>query len=117
MSDPATVARYTPDDLLKMPDGDRYELVDGQLVEHNMSMLATFVAGVIYHLIAKHCFAHQTGWPFPEGATYQCFPAAPNQVRKADVSVFRWERRTWADVQTEGHCRLAPDLVVEVVSP
>jgi len=29
----ATEARYTPEDLLAMPDGKRYELVDGRLVE------------------------------------------------------------------------------------
>src|SRR5262249_42592629 len=57
------------------------------------------------------------GWPFPEGATYRCFPARPNQVRKADLSVFRWERRTMVNIQAEGHCPVAPDLVVEVVSP
>ncbi len=34
-------SRYTPEDLLKMPDGDMYELVDGQLVEHTMSKWAS----------------------------------------------------------------------------
>ena len=28
--------RYTPEDLLAMPDGENYELVDGRLVERNM---------------------------------------------------------------------------------
>jgi hypothetical protein len=37
--------QYTPEDLLTMPDGDRYELVDGELVERNMSALSSFVAG------------------------------------------------------------------------
>jgi Uma2 family endonuclease len=117
MSGIAITPRYTPDDLLRMPDGDHYELIDGQLVEREMCMLASFVAGVIYHLLARHCFPKQAGWPFHEGTTYQCFPAHPNQVRKADVSVFRWERRTTVDIRAEGHCLLHPDLVVEVVSP
>ena len=30
---------YTPEDLLSMPDGKNYELVDGHLVERNMSRL------------------------------------------------------------------------------
>src|SRR5262249_42419722 len=45
MSTVATPTRYTPEDLLKMPDGDRYELVDGQLVEHTMSLWSSYVAG------------------------------------------------------------------------
>lgn len=117
MTSTASAATFTPEDLLTMADGDRYELLDGHLVEHGRSTLASFVAGVIYHLLASHSFAKQAGWPFPEGATYQCFPAAANRVRKADVSVFRWERRTLEDLATEGHCPLVPDLVVEVVSP
>ena len=32
----AGARQYTPEDLLRMPDGDRYELVDGQLVERKM---------------------------------------------------------------------------------
>jgi Uma2 family endonuclease len=117
MSIATTPASYTPDDLLKMPDGDRYELVNGQLVERNMSTLACFVAGIIYHHFASYCFGERAGWPFPEGTTYQCFPGDPNRVRKANVSVFQWQRRTIEEFRTEGHCRLAPDLVVEVVSP
>jgi len=117
MSTATTPTTYTPDDLLKMPDGNRYELVNGQLVERKMSTLASFTAGVIYHRLAAHCFPTQSGWLFPEGTSYQCFPAFPNQVRKADVSVFQWHRRTMDDLRTEGHCPLAPDLAVEVVSP
>ena len=37
MSTITTPTRYTPQDLLTMPDGERYELVDGNLVERIMS--------------------------------------------------------------------------------
>jgi hypothetical protein len=33
---PPQPKRYTPEDLLRMPDGVNYELVDGQLVERTM---------------------------------------------------------------------------------
>ena len=36
MNDLPTAALYTPDDLLRLPDGDAYELVDGRLVEKHM---------------------------------------------------------------------------------
>ena len=42
----APAARFTPDDLSKLPDeGQGFELVDGELKELNVSFLSTFVAG------------------------------------------------------------------------
>ena len=34
----------TPDDVLQMPDGKRYELVDGRLVEQEMSFKSQYAA-------------------------------------------------------------------------
>ncbi len=36
---------YTPEDLLAMPDRKSYELVDGHLVERNVSVLSSWVGG------------------------------------------------------------------------
>jgi Uma2 family endonuclease len=49
-------------------------------------------------------------------ASYQCFPNNPNRVRRPAVSFIRIGRLT-AGEEPEGHCRIAPDLAVEVVSP
>jgi Uma2 family endonuclease len=38
-------------------------------------------------------------------------------VRKADVSFIRLDRQTAAQAIEEGHCPIAPDLAVEVLSP
>src|SRR5207244_2647026 len=117
MSTVATPRRYTPEDLLHLPDGEHYELLDGRLVEHRMSTWATYVAGRMYQRLQSFCDANPLGWVFPEGASYQCFPEAPGKVRKADVSVIRLARLS-ADQATSGaHLRVAPDLAVEVVSP
>ncbi len=40
----ASPTRYTADDLLVMPDGKNYELVDGQLAELQMGMESSWVA-------------------------------------------------------------------------
>ncbi len=117
MSTVATQRRYTPEDLLKMPDGDRYELVDGQLVEHNMSYWSCYVAGRLYARLNGFCEANQPGWVSGEGTTYQCFPDAPQRVRRADVSFIRLERMSLEQANAEGHTLIAPDLAVEVVSP
>ena len=42
----ATTTEYTPEDLLAMPDGKSYELVNGQLVERNMGAESSWVGGV-----------------------------------------------------------------------
>ena len=81
MSTVATKTQYTPEDLLTMPDGNRYELVNGQLVEHDMSLLASYIAGTIQWLLHAFCRENQPGWVLPEGATYQCFADDPGKVQ------------------------------------
>ncbi len=112
-----TKTRYTPEDLLSMPDGDRYELVDGKLVERMVSKLSGYVAGLIHNLLQTYCDAHRLGWVFPEGVTYRCFPREPEKVRKADVSFIRRKRLTLDEMLADGHTSQAPDLAVEVISP
>jgi Uma2 family endonuclease len=108
---------HEPEDLLTMPDGDRFELVDGQLVERNMSKWSSFVAGTIYYSLRSHCDARRLGWVYPEGTSYQCFPDAPKKVRRPDVSFIRLDRLSPDEAMSEGHIDIAPDLAVEVVSP
>lgn len=110
---PAT--HYTPDDLLQMPDGDRYELVDGQLVEKDMGWEASEIASQLFLLLGSFVRERQLGRAVVEGS-YQCFADAPDKVRKPDVSFIRRERMP-ADTRPKGHNPLVPDLVVEVVSP
>jgi Uma2 family endonuclease len=107
---------FTPEDLLRMPDGEDYELVDGKLVERNMGLESSEIAGRIFFLIMLFLRTNRIGRLFPPDATYQCFSAAPNQVRKPDVSFIRLERLP-GNRLPEGHCPITPDLVVEVVSP
>src|SRR5438132_9356435 len=117
MSTTATKTRYTPEDLLSMPDSDRYELVAGNLVERNMSMLSSYIAGVIHALLLAFCIPNRLGWVFPEGTSYQCFRDDPNKVRKPDTSFICLGRLSPEQASAKGHAHLAPDLAVEVVSP
>src|SRR5438046_3059009 len=117
MNTVATKTHYTPEDLLIMPDGDRYELIDGSLQERTMSTWASYVAGELHRLLSLHCRPNRLGWVFPEGTSYQCFPAYPSRVRRADCSFIRLNRLTVAQAAEEGHCLIVPDLAAEVVSP
>jgi Uma2 family endonuclease len=113
----ATEKRYTPQDLLVMPDGEHYELVDGRLVERKMSTWSSYVACVIAHLLNSFCRERGLGWVFPEGTSFQCFPAHPGRVRKPDVSFIRAQRLSLTQATAQGHCPVVPDLAVEVTSP
>jgi len=117
MSTITTTRRYTPEDLLRMPDGKRYELVDGNLVETDMSLWSSYLAGELYRRLGNHCRDHRLGWVLPEGTSYQCFPDAPDKVRRADTSFIRHDRLSPEQAEAEGHVPIAPDLVAEVVSP
>ncbi len=105
----------TPDDALAM-SGDRlYELVDGRLVEKNMSTISTHVSGKIARLLGYHCDSPLIAHIFPEHS-YACFKNKPKQMRRPDVSLILATRIT-AELFDEGVSTIRPDLVVEVVSP
>jgi Uma2 family endonuclease len=106
---------YTPDDLLKMPDGDRYELVDGRLVELNMSSKSQLVGTRLARFLGNHCEPAGLAYVFTENG-YTCFPDKPNKMRKPDVSCIRADRIAFEEIG-EGYISIPPDLVVEVVSP
>jgi Uma2 family endonuclease len=117
MNSVATKTLHTPEDLLAMPDGDRYEIVDGNLVERLTSLWSSYIAGSVFRLIHGFCQTNKLGWVLPEGTSYSCFPNHPNKVRRPDVSFIRLDRLSPQRALAEGHAGIAPDLAVEVISP
>lgn len=109
-------APITPEDLLALEDSERYELLNGRLVEQSVSLKSSWVAGEIAFLLRRYLEKNPLGNVFPEGTSYQCFPDEPRRVRRADVSFIRTGRLTESQFDS-GHCPIAPDLAVEVVSP
>jgi Uma2 family endonuclease len=112
----APAATLTPEDLLALPDGDLFELVDGQLVERNMGIKSSWVGGRLITRLELFLEANGLGWVFPADSGYRCFPGRPNMVRKPDVSVVRRDRVPDA-LLPDGDFKIPPDLAVEVVSP
>ncbi len=109
-----THPRITPEELLKLPDGERYELVDGELVECCMSGKSLWLATWISTQLVNFAVSRRLGYVITE-ASIQCF-ADPGKVRRPDVAFFASGRMGDAEYET-GHIRIAPDLAVEVVSP
>jgi Uma2 family endonuclease len=112
----AVAARYTPEDLLTMPDGERFELVNGELVERDMRLLSSVVGTEVLRLLGNYVRENNLGWVPSSECGYQCFDFAPRMVRRPDASFISLARLS-ADQLNQGHVPLPPDLAVEVVSP
>jgi Uma2 family endonuclease len=111
-----TVTHYTPEDLLALPDYGRFELIDGQLVERKMgaksSLAATNLLGLVWHFVRNNTL----GLVFQADCGYQIFAEEPGRVRFADGSFLR-RGQLPENLVPQGHCRVAPALVIEAVSP
>ena len=111
-----TQTRYTPEDLLSIDDRPMPELVDGELLEREMGQKSDSIAASLLIMIGVFVRDHDLGLVNGGQGSYQIFPDDPNKVRIPDVSFTR-KGRLPKEGPAEGHGRVAPDLVVEVVSP
>ena len=110
--------RVTPEEYLLLPDEGRgYELVDGQLVELDVSAESSRTGYELGWHIGAHCRTRQPAWIFGSDASFRCFPDAVDKVRRADVSVIVFDRMSPEQYAASGHISICPDLVVEVTSP
>jgi Uma2 family endonuclease len=112
----AELTSYTADDLLRMPEGDQFELVGGQLVEIDMGGRSGWIGGQIYANLNGYSDRGNHGWAFPADVGIQCFPDEPQKVRRPDTC-FVCRGRFENEEVPIGFLRLAPDVVAEVISP
>ena len=109
--------RYTPEDLLAMPNSKDYELVDGRLVERNTGAESSWIGGRLHSRLDWFCEEHHLGWVWPADNGYQELRTLPNW------SVGPMSRSSCGRTPSGAMCcpreniRIAPDLAVEVVSP
>ncbi len=116
MSTADVETRHTADELLELPDSKSFELVDGLLVERNMGLESSWINAQLLILLGVHIRQESLGWLLDSEASYQCFGDDRDTVRKPDVSFIR-RGRLKDERLPQGHCRIPPDLAVEVVSP
>src|ERR1035441_440162 len=77
----------TPDDLLRMPNSSTMELVDGQIVEKNVSLESSKIEGLFFFHFQAFLLSHRTAEAFPASLGYQCFPNDPLKMRRPDATV------------------------------
>ena len=107
---------HTPEELLTIPDGHRFDLIDGNLVERSMGAESSLIATTLIFLLAQHVKTNGLGRVFAPDCGYQIFPTRPKRVRFPDGS-FVARGRLPDDRTPLGHIRIPPDLAIEVVSP
>jgi Uma2 family endonuclease len=109
--------RITPEELLRMPDNNNLELVDGQIVEKKVSVESSKIEGRFYFQFASFINEHPLAEAYPASLGYQCFDDEPGKVRKPDATVIRLERLRALNDPNPGYMPIVPDLAVEVISP
>jgi len=105
-----------PDDLLHIPDGDSYELVDGRLSEKRVGAESEYIGATLLTLLNNVVRPQRLGYVFGSQTSIRCFPHRPRLVRKPDVC-FVARGRFSEEVIPKGDILLAPELTVEVISP
>lgn len=107
----------TAEELWNLPkDGFRYELVEGELKK--MSPSGTKHGAVVFNLsslLGPYLRANNLGQGFGAETGFK-IASDPDTVRAPDIAFVRRERIPSAGVP-ENFWPIAPDLVVEVVSP
>lgn len=107
---------FTPEDLEMLDDAVRYELLDGELVERNLSAYTGSIAAKLIRRLGDHVEPAYLGVIGGSDFGLQIFPGRPSRVVMPDgcyVSAAKLPN----GLPARGWCRVAPDLVFEVVSP
>ncbi len=115
MSQPTTLL-MDPDDLLAMPNGERYELVNGIPKERGMGAKSNEIGGLLLTLLNTFIRPRKLGRAYTSETGYVCFPGKPKSVRFPDVSFVRTDRIPDGR-SPDGYFTIRPDLAVEVHSP
>ena len=116
MSTITPVQSVTPEDLLAMPDAERYELVDGELRERDMSGLSSVVGRRATTLLGNVVDLAGLGYVAAADCGYRCFPWDAGKMRRPDGSFIAAGRLTDEELEA-GYLYIPPDIAIEVVSP
>jgi Uma2 family endonuclease len=104
----------TEKDVIELPRGHLYELVDGVLVEKAMGYYESLLAGFLIHFLHSYLEGNPLGIVLaPDGLTR----LESGLVRMPDVSFHSWEHFPNRLLPAGAFLEQAPDLAVEILSP
>ena len=104
---------YTPEELLALEDGTKYELIDGIPVERHVSETSSHTTVLFTLAIGRYIMSNRLGRFYDSELQVRAFPWQPRLVRKPDAAFVERSRVPSSD---SGFLELAPDWVLETVS-
>ncbi len=105
----------TAEQFVALPDGEQYELLDGELVERVVGQESSMIAILVAQTLANFVYPSRIGYIFDGSLGLKIFPNRPRRIPRADLTFIRRSRLPQGP--SGGLLEVAPDLVVEVVSP
>jgi Uma2 family endonuclease len=102
-----------PEDLFRIPDGDDYELIGGQLATRNKSGRSALAATVLTSELVGFEKDRALGLVFSSRLQYRCF-ADRDRIRRVDASFIELSR--FRSEMWHGFVPIAPALAVDVVT-
>ncbi|MEM6560531.1 MAG: Uma2 family endonuclease [Planctomycetota bacterium] len=112
---PRAGERATADEFYDMDDAAGFELVDGVIVEKNVSIDSCDIGQVVSTIFGIYMLEHGNIRSYSSEMGFQCFDH-PNTIRKPDVSVVAINRVRELPDKLAGYMPIVPDLAVEVMS-
>ena len=114
----ATITLTTAEDLAAMPDdGNRYDLIRGGLVRMSPAGAEHGELGnLMGYVVSDHVLPRKLGKVYASETGF-ILSRNPDTVLAPDVAFVRADRLTGRRRDRRGFLPLAPDLIVEVISP
>ncbi len=104
----------TEEDVVGLPRGRLYELVDGVLVEKAMGYYESRLAASLIYFLERFLDRNDLGISFAPDCLTRI---EPGLVRMPDVSFHAWEHFPNRILPAGAFLEQAPDLAVEILSP
>ena len=113
---PTAPPERVPFEVFEQMDETHFELVDGQLVEKNVSLKSSEAGILTARLLGDAAVASGRVKALDQSMIYRCFPDDPDRSRRPDLSVVLLDKLTATGRSDPGYLIFPPDLAVEIVS-
>ena len=116
LSPPSTRSKiWTDDELMSLPDGSRYELIDGELIDMGSSgALHGYVCSILVMTLMNYILPKKLGVILDSSTA---FTMKNGNKRSPDISFISKEKLLGLEELPDGFLDGAPDLAIEVLSP
>lgn len=104
---------FSPDSLVHLPYGERFELIDGEVVERSLDPNALLALGHLF-LVLSTAATRIGAKVLQPNQGFQCFSFDENRVRRPHISVIVGSRLDQQEL-FPCHLEISPDFVVDFV--